>query len=288
VGKHFRNEMEDKSGRRSWPKSIGYSQTVKQQMKTREKDPRWSRVYQGELTILPISRIESGTNEQDHNGGGSNRLFATLRGLGVMVAVFHGDVAGFRDHLKEASQVWVKVLKRAVDHGGINWSYLTVNNYQKALTALACGEFEAARLMMTLIRSDKIIELLKSNHYSPHPFEEKMGGMIAAIILDEPEVMDAADEWERYASINDRDFVAYSTFVKAIHGRETAKANAALAPLLVGHRRQAKRGIFKNSVDELLATWAIGLINLARSRSMEVTIEDEMLPNELFLPVAKS
>jgi hypothetical protein len=268
---------------------MAYSDAREEQeaeMKTHAINNRWESARTHHIEMLLKERELCGSSEHDADGRVSNRTSGRLRSLAVLAACFDADRARYRGFLAEGVHIWLPVLRRAANGAAISWSYLTLNNYQRALDALACGEFDVAAQMVELFHSEAIKQIVLTNDYRPHPFEAKMGRMISAIILDAPDVLDAADEWEQYASSKDRDFVAYATLVRAIHTRDAAKANAALAPLLMGHRKQTRRGIFKNSVDELLAIWAIGLVNLARSKGMDVSIEDEMLPGELLVPVA--
>ena len=51
-----------------------------------------------------------------------------------------------------------------------------------------------------------------------------------------------------------------------------------------GHVRQSKgRGVFKDTVDETLCVWGVGMASLARRHGLEVNGVPPLIPQELLL-----
>jgi len=79
-------------------------------------------------------------------------------------------------------------------------------------------------------------------------------------------------------------FRAYVDGLYAIKNKDLNTFNLAMKKLLQDHRKMCHRGgLFKNNDDEVLCFWGLGLINLTRQRGLDVTIDDEYLPQELII-----
>jgi hypothetical protein len=80
-------------------------------------------------------------------------------------------------------------------------------------------------------------------------------------------------------------FAAYPVMMRAVVAKDRAAAQTAFEAILVGHKKQSKRGVFKGRMDEYLAYWPLGMANLARRRGVAIESNDEIVPKDLLTPV---
>lgn len=215
---------------------------------------------------------------KDKGGAATTSLANTLRFLAVAEFKLEGDVEGFRRLLGRSVCCRLGLFKRSISGESIPSSYLAMVSYKYLLDALASGDHELAKELASVMGGRKAIE-----DENDHPFDQALGYAIKSVILD------ADDKVEKIRRLKDvlrgpygNDFIGYAEALEAIVSMDSGLFQDALEGLLVGHKRQCRKGgVFKDSEDEILCVWGAGLVGLAKSRGLLVRIEDSLLPAAL-------
>jgi hypothetical protein len=97
-----------------------------------------------------------------------------------------------------------------------------------------------------------------------------------------------ADWSMRFSTIcqqaDNSDFAGYAEVFNAILDGNQKHAQEGLTAIAKGHRNQSKRGgVFRDTEDEVLCVWGIGMANLARRRGLSVTRVAPLIPQELLV-----
>lgn len=226
-------------------------------------------------------RANCSVPEKDRNGSASNSLVGTLRFLGVAGYVLDKDVAAFRSDLAEAAAVSVRLFDRFSSGEPVSPSYVSMMAYKELFNALASGEAGLAKAFAERMGGRDAIE----REYD-RPFDVALGYAIKSIL--------AADDVSaaRYLGSleiacqepENADFIGYATVLRAILKQDGEAAKSAFGEVVAGHKRQSKSGgLFKDTEDELLSVWGVGLANLARMRGLMVEASDPLIPNDLLV-----
>lgn len=89
---------------------------------------------------------------------------------------------------------------------------------------------------------------------------------------------------EGYARAKQPTLIGYPLVMRAILDGNLAAAQAGLAELLKGHRKESRKDkLFGDSVDEIICVWGLGLANLARWRGLAVDPQDALIPSDLLV-----
>jgi SMC proteins Flexible Hinge Domain len=161
----------------------------------------------------------------------------------------------------------------------ISPSFVSMQTYKQLFDALASNNIDLARAFARRMGGRPEVE----EEYD-RAFEIAMGYALKAIV--------AGDDATALARLNDleqacvhKDYVNFAPYVpvlRAIVEQDSAGAEAAFPALLSGHRRESKgRGLFSDMEDKFLCVWGVGLLNLARSRVMNVKVDDPLIPARL-------
>lgn len=229
---------------------------------------------------LPLLRENAAKADKDKSGSSSNVLSNVLRFLGVAEFVANANVEKFIKSLREAAYIRLGLIVRFDEGEPISESYVSMISYKSLLNALASGDFGLAVSLAGVMGGRGEIE--KNND---HPFDIALGYALRSMVLN------ADDQVEKLAQLKavlnepeNKDFVGYSKSLEAILNGNVEQFVIALQEVLLGHNNQCKgNGVFKNSEDEVLCVWGLGVTNLARSKGMNVQFDDPLLPASLMV-----
>ncbi len=216
---------------------------------------------------------------KDKNGSASNSLAGSLRFLGVAEYVLNKNVKAFRENLSEAASLRKRLFERFEAGEKISPSYLSMLSYKALLDALAAGDMRLAKELAKHMGGRDEIE-----REHDHPFDLSFGYVLKSFVLDDAAGMKKwLGEFKSQCDHSEyADFRGCSKVFEAILDRSAEKANAGLAELLEGHRRQSKAGgVFKDTEDEMLCVWGVGLANLARARGISAKPQEPLIPAAL-------
>ncbi len=226
-------------------------------------------------------RANQSDSAKDKNGSASNSLAGSLRFLGVADYVLNKNVKAFRANLSEAATLRKKLFERFDAGEAISPSYVSMLSYKSLFDAVAAGDMQLAKELAAHMGSRSEIE---QEH--DHLFDLAFGYVLKSFVLDDAV---SIKKWLGvFKSQCDRpentDFKGYSKVFEAILDRSAEKAGAGLTELLEGHRRQSKAGgVFKDTEDEMLCVWGIGLVNLVRVRGIPAKSKEPLIPADLLI-----
>jgi len=231
---------------------------------------------------LPLVRSNVADRAKDRDGSSSHGLALHLRFLGSADYVLHADVNTFKAHLTEAATIILGLLKRYDRGESIDASLVTMLTYKDLFDALAAGDLELAHALAQHMGGR---DELEKKH--DHPFDRAMGYTLRGFVLDQPEEMGrrAAEFSVICKDAENLDFCGYSHVFGAILAKNVEMADQGLQEIVQGHKKQSKRGgVFKDTPDELLCVWGVGMANLARSRQLAVQGVSPLIPPDLLMP----
>jgi hypothetical protein len=241
-----------------------------------------AKVAESERFDLDLLRRKASDQVRDVKGSVANNLASSLRLIGVADYVLKGDRASFLVHLKEAALLRKQLFDRFDSGDEVSPSYVSMLSYKALFNALAAGDIELARGLAGKMGGRETIE----DEYD-HPFDRALGYTLKSFVLGDAS---AARSWlaELATLCSDRqnaDFRGYYDVFFGIQAKDLGKAQIALATIAQGHRNQCKAGgVFKDSEDELLSVWGLGVANLARISGLSVESPDPLIPADLLLP----
>lgn len=233
------------------------------------------------LDFFPLLRANMGDAEKDRKGSASTSVADSLRFLGVAGFVVDHEVAGFRAYLVESGTIEETLFKRFENGEPISESYVSMLTYKALFNALAAGDMDLAKSLASHMGGRDAIE---KEH--DHPFDYTLGYALKWFVLDDRgEMQRWAREFGTTCQQKDNaDFQGYAQVFDAILAADTAMANEGLKALVEGHKRQSKgTGVFKDSADEVLCVWGLGMANLARWRGLAVQAVPPLIPEDLLL-----
>ncbi|HAS6360216.1 TPA: hypothetical protein RQJ98_000526 [Vibrio vulnificus] len=215
---------------------------------------------------------------KDKGGAATTSLAGTLRFLAVANLKLEGDVQGFKEALSRAASCRLTLFKRSKNGEAIPPSYLAMISYKSLFDALAAGDYELSKELASVMGGRDEIE--KEND---HPFDRALGYALKALVLNADDQAEKIEQFRSAASESDNtDFLGYAEAFEAIKNSDSELFVSALQHLLLGHKKQCKgSGVFKDSEDEVLCVWGIGLVNLAKSRGLAPKIDDPLIPASL-------
>lgn len=233
-----------------------------------------------ESIILSLQREQSA----EHNSVGDQSAFVSsdYREIGTIGYLIEKDADAFRSNLIAATRYKMKLFDRFDAGDAIAKSFVTMFNYKELLDALASGDMDIAREFAAKMGGREEAE--KKND---RLFETAMGYGLKALVAGDDA---AALEWFQSLEVactrkGYTTFAGYVPFLRATAKRDSEAAQAAFPAMLAGHKRASTgRGFHSDSPDKFIFVWGIGLINLARSRGMDITVHNPLIPNELITP----
>lgn len=226
-------------------------------------------------------RANCSSSEKDKNGSATNAMVGTLRFLAVADYAMEKSVDAFRQGLTEATRSSAHLFDRFDAGDTVSPSYVSMMAYKELFSALASGDKVLSEAFAAKMGGRNEIE----RQYD-RPFDIALGYALKSILAQDDlsakryvEALEVASKESENA-----DFRGYAVVLRAILNRDEGMAKAGFSELIAGHKRQSKGGgLFKDTADELLSVWGIGLANLARMRGLMVEPNDPLIPTELLV-----
>lgn len=218
---------------------------------------------------------------KDKNGSASNTLAGTLRFLAVADYVLSKNVGAFRSQLSEAAELRRKLFERFDAGESVSPSYVSMIAHKSLFNALAAGDEVLAKAFAARIGGREAIE----REYD-RPFDLALGYTLKNLLApDDVAVEPYLAMFEGACKEPDNaDFRGYATVLRAALNRDEEAANQGFVELIAGHKCQSKGGgLFKDTEDEVLCVWGIGLANLVRMHGLAVQPNDPMIPVDLLV-----
>lgn len=239
-------------------------------------------IEQEQLETLSFLENEYGSDKRyDENGSisrckkGMKRLFA------LCDYKLRGDIEGFRKNLRDSAALTKSFFDRYNEGDPIPESFVTMNSFYELLDALASGDFELSKSFAQVMGGRESIEI-----ENDHPFDRAFGYALRALILD---YRTDLDHWLKLANseVKRSDvkyFQGYVDGLYAIRDKDNEKFQEAMNKILKDHKKLCQPGgIYDDTKEEALCFGGLGLINLARDKGLDVTVDDEYLPEELIV-----
>lgn len=220
-----------------------------------------------------------GTPDRDKKGLFTLGAASKLRNLAAISFLVEKDKMLFRSSLVKATDCRVQLIDRFDAGDQIPPSVVSMMLYQKLLDALASADLNVAKTLGKRMGGRPAVELKYDRE-----FEIAFGYALKAILEDDDIAATARiDDLERSCVHEDyQNFAGCAPVLRAIVTRDSVAFETVFPQFLVGQRRESNgRGLFSDAPDKYLSIWGIGLINLAKSRGMDVEINDPLIPTEL-------
>lgn len=224
-------------------------------------------------------RANCAAPEKDTGGSASNSLAGTLRFLAVADYVLSKNIAAFRSELSEAAELRRKLFDRFDAGESVSPSYVSMIAHKSLFNALAAGDEALAKAFAARIGGREAIE-----HEYDRQFDMALGYTLKNLLVsDDAAAARYLDAFEAACQESENtDFKGYAKVLRAILNQDVTAANEGFVDLLSGHKRQCKgSGLFKDTEDEVLCVWGIGLANLARMRGLAVQPNGPLIPVDL-------
>jgi hypothetical protein len=231
--------------------------------------------------FLPMLRVNAQNIGRDKNGSASASVANSLRFIAVARYILHHDILSFQANLAESARTRLRLFERFDAGEPISKSYVAMLAYKSLFSALAAGDFQLASDLAARMGSRSAIE----KEYD-HPFDYALGYTLRAFVLaDGPEMHKWAKNFSEVCKENANwNFQGYADMFNTMLSADADKANAALMVLVKGHEKESKgNGVFRDSEDEALCVWGIGMANLARSRGTAVAPVPPLVPSDLLV-----
>lgn len=120
------------------------------------------------------------------------------------------------------------------------------------------------------------------------PFDRYFNYMFQITILDIKHDKNVFKEMREVFLKKYKSYAGYPVCFEAIFNKDNEAFEVGFKEVMKGHRVLCRRGAkFGDTEDEIIAIWPLGLINLARMKGMDVSVDDELVPKDLLADVAK-
>jgi len=205
----------------------------------------------------------------------------TLRFIAVASYVLDKDVPAFRAGLAEAGGFSKQLFDRFGSGEPISPSYVSMMAFKELFNALASGDEGLSKAFAAQMGGRDAIE----REYD-RPFDVALGYVLKSILTtDDVAAMRYLQAFELACQERENsDFRGYAVVLRAILDQDIEAAEAGFREVIAGHQRQSKSGgLFKDTEDELLSVWGIGLANLARMQGLMVGPSSPFIPMELLV-----
>lgn len=218
---------------------------------------------------------------KDKSGSASSSLAGMLRFLSVSEYVLNKNVSEFRSMLVKAAALNNQLFERFDKGETISPSYVSMMSYKALLNVLASGDENLAKEFAAKMGGRSYLE----KEYD-RAFDIDFGYALKSILLSD---FTSAGQWvdaldAACKDSENTDFVGYAKVLRAILSANHADANAGLAQVVAGHKRQCVgKGLFKDTEDELLCVWGVAVANLARMRGVKVQPIEPLIPGDLLV-----
>jgi len=235
-------------------------------------------LFEESMEDLPYLKDNAKNPKKDKNGSASNTLANLIRFIGVSEFLLNQNIEGFRRFLSDAAQIRLSLIERFDKGEAISKSYVSMLSYKSLFNALASGDLGLAKKLASTMGGRDDIE----REYD-HPFDRALGYALKAIVLNSVEQGEKAAEFRTVIEESGNiDFIGYADAFEAILNCDAESFMNALQSIVSNHKKQSKgNGVFRDSEDEVLCIWGVGLVNLAKLRGMEIKFDDPLIPVSL-------
>jgi len=225
-------------------------------------------------------KIEN-NKDPELTGGFLTRMKSIKRFIALCDYKLRNNVTGFRENLKTASSLKKSLFDRHNKGEFIDDSFVSMNSLGHILDAFAAGDLQLGEDFARVIGGREELE-----RYHDHPFDFAFGYALKAAILNHKTDLNhwlpIADKEVKRKDV--KYFQAYVDALYALRDKDEKLFTQAMQQLVKDHRKMCRSGgIFENNDDEVLCFWGLGLINLARYQGLNVTMDDEFIPQELII-----
>ena len=217
--------------------------------------------------------------KSDPCGDQTSLLIMAHRFIGVASYFVHKDVDIFRNQLARSVECQIKLFNRFMNGDDIPRSYVAMTGSVKSLfDSLASGQIELSYLLAQMMGGRVDIEAVHD-----HPFDRVLGYALKSVVLKDNLMEERIEEFGRICHKKGNfGFSGYYFALKSIVDADVKGANKSLGEIVKSHIKQSKgRGIFAETVDEVLCVWGIGVANLMRSRGIIVEHHSDLIPKQL-------
>ena len=179
------------------------------------------------------------------------------------------------------SEYLLKLYERYGAGEKVSSCFLDDDTYRNLWNALASGNWSISyKLMEHIYKYNK--DLSKST-----PFDRYFNYMFQITILDVKHDKNVFKEMREVFLKKYKSYAGYPVCFEAIYNKNNEAFEAGFKEVMKGHRILCRRGAeFGDTEDEIIAIWPLGLINLARMKGMDVSVDDELVPKDLLAECA--
>ncbi len=237
---------------------------------------RLEAVARDRQTMVDRWRARLSDPRENATGTASNTLAGHLRLLAIAAYALDRDVRRFRLLLGESASLVASLYDRFDSGEPIDESYVSWMGYKALFDALACGDGALATRLAAKLGGRPQIE---RKHDAP--FTRAIASALKHVVLGAgPDVLPAVAAFaEVCRGKGNAAFAGYAAGLQAIVDADAGAVEAAVAVVLAAHPGLCSRGrMFDLTPDEVICTWALGVVNLAVSRGMPVRVDHPLVP----------
>lgn len=230
---------------------------------------------------IPVLLKNVADPQRDKKGTFTRSLLSTYKFLAISDYVLEKNVNAFKSQLAQAANIRKNLFERFEKGEPIAKSFLSMLCYKDVFNALAAGDIELAKTIASYMERMDRIEKIRV-----HPFDYAFGHTVSAFVLDNrPEMEKWSEEFSKICQKKDNaNFRGYAIVFEGVLRNDIAKVATGFELLIEGHKRMSKgRGIFKDTEDELICVWGLGLANFVKLRGMAIEITDPLIPKDLLI-----
>ena len=212
---------------------------------------------------------------------GDNYIITTYRKLAVADYLSSRDPIIFRSHMRLASEYQIKLFERFEASGEeiTQGSFTGLVSDLEVWNALATCDFELTKKLMGHVYKN-------NSGVIDHPNPRFYHYMHRTLILGVPVPNNFFEEITVIFAKKFKSFTGYPKAFKAILNKDIPAFEEAFTEIMKGHKVLCRSGsYFGDSVDEIIAIWPLGMINLAKFHGMDVRIAHPLIPKDLICAV---
>jgi hypothetical protein len=146
------------------------------------------------------------------------------------------------------------------------------------LVALAAGDFDLSKKIA--VKMGGRIQIEKRHD---HSFDRNIGYALKWLVMEDCEQLAKANE-AFVAACSGKSLqhdLPCARFVVAVAYKDSQQIKNSMPDYLAWHTRLARNGRFKNTAQEFISIWGLGLLNFVRNYGVQVAGDGEMIPNTL-------
>lgn len=226
----------------------------------------------------------------DFQNSGDPGIIYTERYLAVINYVRNKGADEFRNGMYKTANYLLGVFERYEQGMGASFSYIDDDSHERQWNALASGDWSISKKLMEYIykynQDDKDSYppewMANTNLKKSTPFDRYFNYMFQITILNITHDKNVFKEMRDIFLKKHKSYAGYPICFEAIYNKDNEAFATGIKEVMKGHRVLCRRGgEFGDTEDEIIAIWPLGLINLARMKGMDVSVDDEMVPKDL-------